>query len=93
MDEETSRDSEVSAEKIESTVEISSALPSVSSVPENWKEIDVKSENDDSKTVAASAEGSTTHLLINVCTYLFTYLLKKLLNQSQRRNLAVTNMV
>ncbi len=93
MDEETSRDSEVSAEKVESTVEISPALPSVSSVPENWKEIDVKSENDDSKTVTASAEGKITHLLIYVCTYLFTFSLKKSLNQSQRRNLVVTSMV
>ncbi len=64
MDEESNRDSEVSAEKVESSIEVSAitAAPSVSSVPENWKEIDVK--NDENKIVSEAASVEGIHSLL-----------------------------
>ena len=83
MDEESSRDSEVPVEKVESSVEAAAitVASSVSSVPENWKEIDVK--NDENKIVseAASVEGIhpltylLTHSVTHLITRLFSYLL------------------
>lgn len=66
MDEESSRDSEVPAEKVESSVEaaaitVASSASSVSSVPENWKEIDVK--NDENKIVSEAASVDGIHPL------------------------------
>ena len=85
MDEEASRDSEVSAEKVESSIEVSTssasssstaaaAVVSVSSVPENWKEIDVKND-ESSKVVAESATSEGIHLPIHPLTHSLSCLL------------------